>query len=268
MVREAANVSASAALAENVIEYIATDLDDLLQQLHGQSIQINGDLDIVLDVADAEIHRLEPGWRYEFLSLITNPNVAYILLMIGLYGLILEFYNPGVGVAGVTGVICLLLGAYALQMLPINYVGLALIIVGIGLMLLEAFSPSFGVFGIGGAIAFIFGSIILMDTELPGYQISIPVIAAFAAVSVAVGVFAVGAALRARQGRIVSGSEAMIGARGVALTEFPGHGKVQTFGETWQAHCDAPVKRGDPVRIKGRDGLVLEVEPVNRPTEE
>jgi membrane-bound serine protease (ClpP class) len=268
MVRDAANVSASEALRENVIEYIAADLDDLLQQLDGQTIHIDGQTEVVLDLAEVDVNRLEPGWRYEFLSLITNPNVAYILLMIGLYGLILEFYNPGVGVAGVTGIICLLLGAYALQMLPINYVGLALIIVGIGLMLLEAFSPSFGVFGIGGAISFIIGSIILMDTDLPAYQISLPVVAAFAAVSVAIAVFSVGAALRARQGRIVSGTEGMIGGTGQALTDFPGHGRVRTFGETWQARCDFPVKRGETVRIKGMDGLVLEVEPMNRKSEE
>ncbi len=266
-VREAANLSANAALEQNVIEYVATDLEDLLQQLDGQTIQMNG-YEVVLDLADYEINTIETGWRYAFLSWITDPNIAYILLMVGIYGLILEFYNPGIGVAGVTGVICLVLGAYALQMLPINYAGLALIVVGIGLMLLEAFSPSFGVFGIGGAIAFIIGSIILMDTDLPAYQLSIPVIAGFAAVTVGIAVFSVGAALRARQGRIVSGSEAMIGARGEALTDFPGNGKVRTFGETWQARCDQPVKRGEPVRIKAMDGLVLQVEPITSRSEE
>jgi membrane-bound serine protease (ClpP class) len=264
MVRDAINIGSTEALERNVIEYIAADLDDLLQQLDGQTIRLDERTEAVLELAGAEVNRLEPGWRYEFLSLITNPNVAYILLMIGMYGLILEFYNPGVGVAGITGVICLLLGAYALQMLPINYVGLALIIVGISLMMVEAFQPSFGAFGIGGAIAFVIGSIILMDTDLPAYQLSVPVIAAFAVSSVLIGVFAVGAALRARQGPIVSGSEAMIGARGEALTSFPGHGKVRAFGEVWQARCDQPIARGEAVRIKAKDGLVLEVEPINR----
>ena len=137
-------------------------------------------MDVVIDTTEADIEFIEPDWRYELLGVITDPNVAYILLMIGIYGLILEFYNPGMGIGAVVGVICLLLGAFALQMLPINYAGLALLIVGIGLLAAEAFSPSFGVFGVGGVIAFVIGSIILMDTDLPGYQISYPIIAAFA----------------------------------------------------------------------------------------
>ncbi len=164
---EAANLTASAALEQNVIGYIATDISDLLQQLQGQTTQI-GSQTRSLDLEAAEIITIEPDWRYDFLSTITNPNVAYILLMIGSYGLILEFYNPGMGVLGVTGIICLLPGAYALQMLPINYAGLTLIIAGVGLMLVEAFSPSFGVFGPGGAVAFVLGSVILMDTDSGG----------------------------------------------------------------------------------------------------
>ena len=163
----ASNLPALEALALNVIDLMANDIDELLNQLHGRSTSIGGQT-VVLDLEDAEVSLIEPDWRHEFLALITDPNVAYILLMIGIYGLILEFYNPGMGLPGIVGVICLLLGAFALQMLPINYAGLALIAVGIGLMVAEALSPSFGVFGIGGVVAFVLGSIMLMDTDVEG----------------------------------------------------------------------------------------------------
>ena len=262
-VREASNLTSSEALEKNVIDLIARDIDDLLAQVNGREIDLDGSgrIMVTLNLDNAEVITLEPGWRYEFLSMITNPNIAYILLMIGIYGLILEFYNPGVGVAGVTGIICLLLAAYALQMLPVNYVGLGLIMVGIGLMVVEAFSPSFGVFGIGGGIAFVIGSIILMDTDLPAYQISLPIIAAFAVATLAIAVFALGAALRARSSKVVSGVEGMIGGRAVALDDFDGNGKVRALGEVWQAESSVPVRKGARLRIKNIDGLVLIVEP-------
>ena len=259
-VREASNLPASEALEANVIDLIADDLDDLLAQLDGREVEMDGET-ITLALADAQVNRVEPGWRYDFLALITDPNVAYILLMIGIYGLILEFYNPGMGVPGVTGVICLLLGAFALQMLPINYAGVALILVGIGLMVAEAFSPSFGVFGIGGVIAFVIGSIILMDTDLPGYQISIPIIAGFAVSTILVFVFALGAALKARSAKVVTGKESMVGAIAEVLDDFGDEGNVRAFGEIWHATTTTPLKKGTKVRIASVDGLHLTVEP-------
>lgn len=202
---------------------------------------------------------VEPDWRHEFLSLITDPNVAYILLMIGIYGLILEFYNPGIGLPGITGVICLLLGAYALQMLPINYVGLALIVVGIGLMVVEAMSPSFGVFGLGGMVAFVLGSVILMDTELEAFRISLSIIAAFAVASTAVFVFALSMLLRARRQKVVSGLEAMLGSTAIALQAFDHAGHVRAFSENWKAESNEPIGKGDTVEIIGIDGLTLKV---------
>ena len=260
-VREASNLPASEALEQNVIDFIAEDLDDLLAQLDGLELQIDHDTTVTLDLADAEVTRLEPGWRYELLATITDPNVAYILLMIGVYGLILEFYNPGMGAPGVVGIICLLLGAYALQMLPINYAGLALIIAGIAMMVGEAFTPTLGVVGLGGVVAFIIGSIILMDTDLPAYQISLPIIAAFAAASAGLFVFVVGAAFKARTGRVRTGSEGMIGGYGEVLDDFDGLGWVRAFGENWQARAEVPLSRGTSVRVSGVDGLVLSVEP-------
>lgn len=263
-VRDAASLSASDALAEGVIDLIAKDLDALLAGIDGRSVTLER-RQVTLDVAGAEVTRIEPDWRSEFLALITDPNIAYILLMIGIYGLILEFYNPGLGIPGVTGIICLLLAFYALQMLPISYVGVALLIIGIALMITEAFAPSFGVFGIGGAVAFIIGSVMLMDSDLPGYQISLPLIAAFATGSLAIFVFSIGAALRARRHEVVSGREAMIGAPAVAVSDFETkdgmeQGRVRAHGEIWQAVSSVPVTKGQHLRVTGLDGLIIEVE--------
>ena len=258
-VREASNLTASEALALNVIDIVAEDLSSLLADINGRTVNAAG-MDVVIDTSEADIEFIEPDWRYELLGVITDPNVAYILLMIGIYGLILEFYNPGVGIGAVVGVICLLLGAFALQMLPINYAGLALLIVGIGLLAAEAFSPSFGVFGVGGVIAFVIGSIILMDTDLPGYQISYPIIAAFAVVSASIALFALGAALRARRARSATGKESMIGGRAEVIDDFEGEGRVRAFGEVWQARGEQPLAKGDRVEIVGVDGVWVHVE--------
>jgi len=257
-VREAANLSASEALAENVIDLIARDLDELLTALNGRSVEIDG-RERTLSLDNPQVELVEPDWRYSFLSVITNPNVAYILLMIGIYGIILEFYNPGMGLPGVTGVICLLLAAFALQMLPINYVGLALIVVGIALMVFEVFSPSFGVFGVGGLAAFVLGSIMLMDSDLPGYQVSIPLIAALATGTGGLILLTLGALVKSRRQRIVSGVEAMIGAEAVALEDFDHKGHVRAMSENWTAISDTPVSKGDRLVIEQKDGLILKV---------
>ena len=261
-VLEAANLTASEALAENVIDLIAEDLTTLLAAVDGRTVNADG-VDIVIDVSEPNIEIIEPDWRYELLGVITDPNVAYILLMIGIYGIILEFYNPGVGIGAMVGVICLLLGAFALQMLPINYAGLALIIVGIGLLAAEAFSPSFGLLGSGGVVAFVFGSIILMDTDLPGYQISASVIVATAVLSVGVMVFALGTALRSRKMRPASGKESMVGGQGRAVDAFTGEGRVRACGEVWRARGPRGVafEKDGRVTITGVDGLELTVEP-------
>ncbi len=258
-VREAANLPASEALKQNVIDLIAPDLDALIGDLTGRTVKLQGGT-VTLDLQGAEITTVTPGWRYELLALISNPNVAYILLMLGFYGLILEFYHPGFGVPGVTGVICLLLAAYGLQMLPINYAGLGLILVGIGLMVAEVFTPTLGVLGVGGAVAFIAGSVILLDSDLPGYRVSMPIIAAFAVASIGVFVFGAGAALRARRLRVTTGRESMVGASAVALEDFPEQGLVRAFSEIWQARAPGPVRKGDKLRVRAVEGLVLKVE--------
>ena len=259
-VRDASNLPAREALDQNVIDLVVEDLDELLAALDGETIDVEGGA-VTLDTSDNRIERLEPDWRYELLGLIADPNVAYLLLMIGVYGLIFEFYNPGTGVGGVAGIICLLLGAYALQMLPVNYAGLALVIVGLALLAAEAFTPSFGVLGTGGVIAFLIGSVILFDTDLPGYRVSIPIILAVTASTAGLVVLVVGAAIRARQSPVVSGGEALIGAEAVALDDFEGTGSVRAAGEVWRARSERPVAQGAVLTVTSRDGLDLNVAP-------
>ncbi len=255
---EAANLPASEALDLNVIDLMANDIDSLLDQLNGRSTTVENRT-VTVDLPDPRVVAVEPDWRHEFLAMITNPNVAYILLMVGVYGLILEFYNPGMGLPGITGVICLLLGAFALQMLPINYAGLALIIVGIGLMVTEALSPSFGVFGLGGVAAFVLGSIMLMDTEMQAFQISLAIIAAFAVASAGIFFYALGAVITARRQRVTTGQEAILGAIAIAKEDFTGSGHVRAFSEDWKAVAEFPVKKGEELEITAIDGLVLSV---------
>jgi len=257
-VREAVSLSSSEALEKNVIDIRAENLTDLLEQAHGMEVDMDGTLR-VLDLENFEINRIEPDWRTQFLTVITDPSVAYILMLIGIYGLILEFYNPGMGVPGVVGAISLLLGLYALQMLPISYVGLGLILLGIALMIVEAFAPSFGILGLGGAVAFVVGSIMLMDTDVPGYQIAMPLIAALAVSTVVIMIFVLRMALKARRANVVSGSEGMVGSVAEVLEDFADQGHVRSWGEIWTATTDTPVKKGDKVRITAVEGLKLKV---------
>lgn len=257
-VSEAANLTASDALEQGIIDIIARDLDELLQAAHGLEVDTSRGA-ITLNLDNADITLIETSWRHDFLNVITNPNIAYILLMIGIYGLILEFYNPGLGLPGITGIICLLVGAYALQMLPISYAGLALMAVGIGLIAFEVVSPSFGVFGLGGLAAFVLGSVMLMDTDSPGWQISLPLIAAVAVATGGLTMLVIGAALKARRQPVVTGNQAMSRMTAVAVEDFEEQGHVHVSGEIWTAKTRTPVRKGDTLHIRQVDGLILHV---------
>ncbi len=259
-VREAVSLTAEEAVKQKVADLIARDLDDLLAKLDGRTVEIAG-AKRVLKTAGLAIERLEPDWRSKLLAVITDPNIAYILMLLGIYGLFFELWNPGYVLPGVIGAICLLLALYAFQVLPINYAGLGLILLGIAFMVAEAFMPSFGALGIGGAVAFVFGSVILLDTDVEGYAIAWPLIATVALASVAFFTGVVWLALRARGRAVVSGSEELIGSVGEALEDFTDRGRVRLHSEEWQARAAAPVRRGQAVRVVGRDGLVLTVEP-------
>lgn len=260
---DAANLSANDALDAGVIDMIASTMDELLAGLNGRTVTLNNNSSLTLDTENASVAVIDSDWRHDFLNIITNPNIAYLLLMVGVYGLILEFYNPGMGVAGIVGVISLLIGAYALQMLPISYVGLSLIVLGLGLMVFEVTTPSFGIFGLGGLVAFILGSVMLMDTDEPAWQISFALIAAIAVSTAALVLLVLGAALKARQARITTGVEAMPGQIAVAREDFTDEGHVHMHGEIWRAKTSAHVKKGERLRVSRVDGLTLHVTPEN-----
>jgi membrane-bound serine protease (ClpP class) len=266
-VREAVSVTAAEALELGVIDFIAADIDELLEKADGMVVDVNGQK-VELHTSGLTVERLEPDWRSQFLSVITNPTIAYILLLVGIYGLILEGYNPGAMLPGVVGGICLLMALYALQMLPVNYAGLALIVLGIILMIAEVMAPSFGALGFGGIIAMVIGSIILIDTDVPGFMVSRALIGGIATVS-SLGLMAIiWLAVRARQRPVVSGREQLMGARGEALESFERQGSVFVHGERWAAHSESPVHRNQAVKVIGRDGLTLMVHPLNGNTQE
>lgn len=258
-VREAASVSDSEALENEIIEFIAVSARDLLAQIDGKVVMVDGK-DWVFRTIESDMIIIQPTWRDDFLAFITNPNIAYLLLLIGIYGFIFEFSNPGLIVPGVVGGVALILGLYALHLLPVNYAGLALIGLGLALITTEAFLPSFGVLGIGGIIAFVLGSILLFDTDIPGFQVSGYLIGAAALVSSALALLFMAMAVRAWRRPVVVGVGEMRGIAGTVLDWKGRQGHVQTHGEVWIAKSSLPLAKGEKVRVTGRDGLVLEVE--------
>jgi membrane-bound serine protease (ClpP class) len=252
-----ASLSADAALAEGVIDLVARDLDDLLRQLNGRTINGNR---LALPPTTL-VTLIEPDWRTRFLAVITNPTVAYMLMLIGIYGLVMEGYNPGAVVPGVVGAISLLLALYAFQVLPVNFAGLALIVLGLVLMLAEFFVPSFGALGIGGVAAFVFGSVILVDTHVPGFEVATGMIAGIAFSGALLLIGTVWLAMRARGRQVVSGVEEMSGMTAEALEDFVGEGQVWVHGERWQACAKTPISKGQRLTVRRVEGLVLQVEP-------
>ena len=260
-VTEAATLTAKEALEQNVIEFIAVDHADLLQQLDGYEVKMDSQV-VALETAGAAIETFEPNWRIKILSAIANPEIVLLLGIIGLYGLMYEGWNPGAIVPGVVGVICLLLAAYALQVLPVNYAGLALILVGIALMVAEAFAPSFGALGLGGIAAFVFGAIMMFDSGIPGFGISIGFVIGLAVLVALAIIWLVGYALKLRRRGAVSGAESIVGGIGTALEDFEGEGRVWLEGEAWHAYSKVPIEKDQQVAVTAMDGLVLQVEPV------
>lgn len=261
-VRVAATLSAGQAYKRGVIEIIAADLPQLLAEADGRSVRLR-DGEAMLATRDRPVTTVEPDWRFKFLSVLTEPSVAYLLLLIGLYGLIFEGYSPGAIVPGVVGAICLLLALYALQVLPVNYAGVALIVLGVVLIAVEFAMPSFGALGIGGVIALIAGSLIMFDTEVPGFGVPGQLIFGIGTASALAFMGVIWLAARARRRPVTTGMEELIGAPAVALADFDaaGRGSVRIHGEIWQAQAKHPVAVGEGVRVLALDGLVLRVVP-------
>ena len=259
-VREAASLPAEEALAKGVIDIIAANPEALLARMDGRMVTVRG-VERRLATKGARLVVLEPDWRSRFLAIITNPNVAYILMLIGVYGLIFEFYSPGLIVPGVIGGISLLLALYAFQVLPVNFAGLALTLLGVALMVAEAFVPSFGVLGIGGTAAFVIGSVMLLETDVPGYGVSWLLIGAIALLSAGTFMAVFYLLVKSRGRKVVSGPEEMVGAGGEVI-DWDGHeGRVRVHGEMWRARARRAIHPGRQIRVTEIDGLTLVVEP-------
>ncbi len=258
-VREAVSLTASEAAAQNVIDFTAESLQQLFAQAEGMTVKM-ADGEITLETAGLGHEEIEPDWRTQILSAITNPNVALILMLVGVYGIIFEFLNPGVLVPGTVGGISLLLGLYSLALLPLNYAGAGLILLGLALIVAEAFAPSFGILGIGGTVALVLGALILVDTDAPGIDISIPLVAGVAAAGVISTFIVATLARRSFKAKVVTGAEDMVGAPG-HVTDWDGtRGHVFVHGERWLAKGPAGLNPEDAVRVTAIDGLTLSVE--------
>ena len=260
-VRSAVSLPASEALSLHVIDVVATDVPDLLRQIDGRNVKVNGK-PLQLKTAGLTIVEAPPGWRTELFALVTDPNVAFILMLIGVYGIILEFFNPGAVAPGLIGSISLVVALYALAFIPINYAGAALVLVGIGLMIAEVHVGAFGALGVGGIAAFVIGALMMFPSSGPGFELSYGVIAGTAIASAALLLLFLAAILRSRKQPVVSGGEALIGAEGEAVAWEGEAGRVRVKGEIWRARADAPLKAGARVKVLKRDGLVLLVQSV------
>jgi membrane-bound serine protease (ClpP class) len=259
-VTAAASITANEALKRGVIDLIAADLPELIASLDGREVTLPTGR-IALATRGITIERVEMDWRTSLLAVLTNPLVAYGLLIVGIYGLLFEGYNPGALVPGVVGGVCLLLGLYALQVLSVNFAGLALVVLGIAMMAAEFFVPSFGVLGFGGIAAFVIGSIVLMDTDAPGVMVSRGLVGGIATAAGVAMLATIGLAMRSRRRPVITGREQMIGGIAEALADFSGQGPVRIFGETWNAVSAAPVTAGQRLRIDRVEGLTLYVSP-------
>jgi membrane-bound serine protease (ClpP class) len=261
-VTEAATLTDSAAVARNVVDLQAESLDALLAALDGRTVETQAG-ETTLALADPRIERAPPDWRDELLATLTDPNIAFILLMLGVYGLIFEFASPGLAVPGVLGAICLLLGLYALNVLPVNYAGLALMGVGVAFMVAEAFVPSFGALGLGGLAAFALGSTITFDTGSGAYALSWWTIGGVTALTGAVLILLIGLMVKSQRARVSTGEDQLIGQTAEVASwtseDGTGRGRVQLHGEYWNAIGPPALARGQRVRVTARDGLTLTV---------
>lgn len=261
-VDQSASLSASEALKKGVIDVMAPDVSTLLKKIHGRRVLV-ADKPMILRTRGLSIKTLSPNWRWRFLQVITSPSVAYLLLMAGVYGIFLEVMHPGALLPGIVGGICLLVGAYAMHLLPVSYAGLALMGLGLGLGVAEIFAPGVGILGLGGTVAFVIGSVLLFDRSEPAFRVAMPVIVGVALAGAAVIIFVMRVAMRSRHAPVVSGREALIGVEGELIMRGEDY-YLPIAGERWRVTCAHPLAAGMRVRVLSITGLVLTVTPVDQ----
>ncbi len=262
-VTQSESITEQEAMDKGVIDIIAKGENDLLQQLDGRTVKVE-DKEIVLRTADAEIRRIEMDARQKLLNTLANPNIAYILMILGFYGLLYEVTHPGFGVPGVLGLIFLILAFFSMQTLPTNYAGLALIILAVALFIAEANVPGFGLLTLGGVVCMILGSLILFDSETPIMRVSFSVVLPLTLTTAAITVFLVRMVILAHKRRVMGGQEGMIGEKGKAQGAFQSgtEGKVFVHGEIWNALCDEDLKKDDRVEVVAVEGMMLKVKKI------
>ncbi|MDE2370466.1 MAG: nodulation protein NfeD [Burkholderiales bacterium] len=258
-VREAVSLPAADALKQGAIDLVADDLDDLLRQLNGRVVTVAGGAHVTLATAGARVTPIESDWRIRLLSVVSDPSLVLLLLMVGFYGLLFEFMNPGFVLPGVAGAIAIVLALWGLQMLPISYAGLAMVLLGIAFFTAEAFVPSYGALGIGGVVAFSLGALMLFGPLGPGLGVPPGLVAGAALCSLAFVLALATMAARARRRPVVSGAQRLVGRVG-AIVEFADQrGWALVEGEHWQVRCGTALAPGQAVRVTRVDGLTLEV---------
>jgi len=264
-VRNAVSITAEMALQQKVINVIAESVPELLQKINGMNVKVNG-IDKTIDTTGITTKNFDWDWHYQWLSVLSNPNIAYILLLVGIYGLFFEFLYPGLVAPGVVGAISLLLALYAFQLLPVNYVGFSLLLLGIAFMIIEVMISSFGILGIGGIVAFVTGSILLLDINSPGYQIAWSLIAGMTVFTIVFFLMLITLAINAMRKKVVTGREALVGNSGVVIDILDSNlYQVRIEGEIWKAVCPEKLYRGQKIKIRGLTGLILQVEPEETP---
>ncbi|HEV8390392.1 MAG TPA: nodulation protein NfeD [Dongiaceae bacterium] len=258
-VRGAASLPAEEALRQGVIDLIAPTLPDLLRKIDGRTAIVAGE-HRTLVTSDLELSVVELDWRTRLLAVITDPNIAYLLMLVGIYGLIFELSNPGSVLPGTLGGISLLLALFAFSVLPIDFAGVALVLLGIALMISEAFVTSFGILGLGGIVAFVVGSIIMFEPGSTNFGLSLSVIVASTAVSAGLLLLTLAMLVRSRRKAVVTGPAALIGATGDVTEWSEGEGRVRILGEVWRARATSALRPGERIKVRGRDGLMLLVD--------
>ena len=257
-VRESVSVTEREALELSVIDIIARTTEELLEQAHGRTVMVSGE-EVVLDVAGARIEEFPMGWRHRLLMAVSDPNIAYILMMLGIYGLFFELSNPGVILPGVLGTIFLILAFFSFQVLPINYAGFLLILLALVLFILEVKVVSYGMLSVGGAVSLFLGSIMLFESVEPYYRLSLKLVISMTALTVLFFVVVLGFAVRAQRRKPTTGMEGLIGESGVVTVPLTPEGKVRVHGEIWSATADGTLPEGTRIRVSGYERMMLKV---------
>lgn len=259
-VTQSASITEEEALTTNVIEIIAEDEKDLLEKLNGRVVNIDNSTR-VLNTKGAIIKYIDMNFRERFLNVLANPNIAYILMILGFYGLLFEVTHPGIGVPGIVGAICLILSFFSMQMLSTNYAGLALIILGIILFIAEVMAPGFGLLTLGGMTCMILGSLILFESSYEIMRVSMNLVIGFTLATAAITIVLIRSVVVSHKKKVISGVEGLIGGIGYVQSDIlkGKEGKVFVHGEIWDAVSEEDIEKGEKIEVINVNGMVLEV---------